>query len=126
MFCLWEESKHKCLCFKGMHVPEGSLYSTSMTVWNLPSQRVFNEDGLGIMFLRPRTHLAAAGKENYEKHTRRIFPCSLGNGDLVAVANGCGGLSTGPGSGLRPRPSNTCWKNQLCPRFRLVSTGRTR
>src|SRR5204863_3359719 len=38
-----------------MHVPEGSLYSTSMTVWNLPSQHVLNEDELGIMFLRPGT-----------------------------------------------------------------------
>jgi hypothetical protein len=44
-----------------MHVPEGSLHSTSMTVWNLLSQRVFNQDDLSIMFLRQETHLAAAG-----------------------------------------------------------------
>jgi len=79
-----------------MHVPEGSLHSTSMTVWNLLPQRVFNQDELGIMFLRQGTHLAAAAKENYEKHARRISPCSLGNGDLVAVANGCAGVSTRP------------------------------
>src|SRR5947207_7185973 len=52
---------HKCLCFNGMHVPEGSLHSTSMTVWNLLWQRVFNH--LRIVFLRQGTHLAAAAKE---------------------------------------------------------------